>query len=133
MSLEIAAVAASGIAGAGGFAGSSIQAGYGAGFAPAATGFQAALQAAGAPQAGAGPDAIGQALKGVMTTLEGVNSQASNLAAHAKAAEAAGGMSPGEMIMMTVRCHAFLFNCQLTSNIANRTSDGFQQLFRQQG
>jgi hypothetical protein len=132
MSLEVTAALASGVAGASGFGGSGVQAGYGAGFAPAANGFQAALRAA-EPTAGGSPDAIGQALKGVMTTLEGVNGQASNLAAHARAAEAAGGMSPGEMIMMTVRCHAFLFNCQLTSNIANRTSDGLLQLYRQQG
>jgi len=25
-----------------------------------------------------------------------------------------------------------MFHCQLTSNIANRTADGLQQLFRQQ-
>jgi hypothetical protein len=36
------------------------------------------------------------------------------------------------MIGLTVQCHEFMFNCQLTSNIANRTSDGLQQLFRQQ-
>ena len=41
-------------------------------------------------------------------------------------------MSPGEMVMLTVRCQEFMFHCQLTSNIANRTSDGLQQLFRQQ-
>jgi len=65
--------------------------------------------------------------------LEFVNGQASNLAAHAKAAEAKGAaITPGEMIGLTVQCHEFMFNCQLTSNIANRTSDGLQQLFRQQ-
>jgi len=33
---------------------------------------------------------------------------------------------------MTMQCHQFLFQSQLTSNVANRTSDGVQQLFRQQ-
>ena len=41
-------------------------------------------------------------------------------------------MTPGEVVMLTVRCQEFMFHCQLTSNIANRTSDGLQQLFRQQ-
>ena len=39
---------------------------------------------------------------------------------------------PGEIMKLTVRCQEFMFHCQLTSNIANRTSDGLQQLFRQQ-
>ena len=33
---------------------------------------------------------------------------------------------------MTVKAHEFMFHCQLTANVANRTSDGLQQLFRQQ-
>jgi hypothetical protein len=37
------------------------------------------------------------------------------------------------MVMLSMRCQEFMFHCQLTSNIANRTSDGLQQLFRQQG
>ena len=41
-------------------------------------------------------------------------------------------MTPGEMVMLTVRAQEFLFHSQLTANIANRTSDGLQQLFRQQ-
>jgi hypothetical protein len=41
-------------------------------------------------------------------------------------------MSPGQMLEMTMQCHQFLFQSQLTSNVANRTSDGVQQLFRQQ-
>ena len=41
-------------------------------------------------------------------------------------------MTPGEVVDLTMKCHEFMFHCQLTSNIANRTSDGIQQLFRQQ-
>jgi hypothetical protein len=41
-------------------------------------------------------------------------------------------MTPGDMMNLTMRCQEFMFHCQLTSNIANRTSDGLQQLFRQQ-
>lgn len=72
-------------------------------------------------------------MKTMMGALEQVNGQASDLSAMAQKAENSGaGMTPGEMVMMTVRCHEFMFNCQLTSNMANRTSDGLQQLFRQQ-
>ena len=83
-----------------------------------------------APAAPTEPNGV---MKTMMGALEQVNGQASDLAALAQAAEGkAGGMTPGEMVMMTVRAHEFMFNCQLTSNMANRTSDGLQQLFRQQ-
>lgn len=41
-------------------------------------------------------------------------------------------ITPGQMMEMTMKCHQFLFQAELTSNVANRTSDGIQQLFRQQ-
>jgi hypothetical protein len=110
------------------------QVGYGATLTDAVQ-FQNALHTAGAqaPSGLAGPEALAPAMKGIFNQLEFVNGQASNLAAHAKAAEAKGAaITPGEMIGLTVQCHEFMFNCQLTSNIANRTSDGLQQLFRQQ-
>jgi hypothetical protein len=110
------------------------QVGYGATMTDAVQ-FQNALHTAGAqaPSGLDGPEALAPAMKGIFNQLEFVNGQASNLAAHAKAAEAKGAaITPGEMIGLTVQCHEFMFNCQLTSNIANRTSDGLQQLFRQQ-
>lgn len=39
---------------------------------------------------------------------------------------------PSELMMITMRSHEFLFRCELTANVANRASDGVQQLFRQQ-
>ncbi len=110
------------------------QVGYGATLSDAVQ-FQNALQTVGAPSATGvgGAEVLAPAMKGIFNQLEFVNGQASNLAAHAKAAEAKGAaITPGEMIGLTVQCHEFMFNCQLTSNIANRTSDGLQQLFRQQ-
>jgi hypothetical protein len=110
------------------------QVGYGATMTDAVQ-FQNALHTAGAqaPSGLGSPEALAPAMKGIFNQLEFVNGQASNLAAHAKAAEAKGAaITPGEMIGLTVQCHEFMFNCQLTSNIANRTSDGLQQLFRQQ-
>lgn len=80
-----------------------------------------------------GPTEPTGVMKTMMGALEQVNGQASDISAMAQQAENSGaGMTPGEMVMMTVRCHEFMFNCQLTSNMANRTSDGLQQLFRQQ-
>jgi hypothetical protein len=43
-----------------------------------------------------------------------------------------GQMKPSDILMMTLRAQEFLFHCELTSNVANRTSDGVQQLFREQ-
>lgn len=40
--------------------------------------------------------------------------------------------NPSVMMEMTMACHQFMFKAQVTSNVANRTSDGIQQLFRQQ-
>jgi hypothetical protein len=36
------------------------------------------------------------------------------------------------MIKMMAGCQQFMLECQLTSSVANRTSDGIQELFRQQ-
>ncbi|ARU59434.1 hypothetical protein OLMES_5454 [Oleiphilus messinensis] len=41
-------------------------------------------------------------------------------------------LSPGQMLKLTVQAQQFLFQSQLTANVANRTSEGVQQLFRQQ-
>jgi len=77
--------------------------------------------------------APGQAAQQLMRPFEHINGEAARLASDAQASQAAGrDMSPSEMVMLTVRCQEFMFHCQLTSNIANRTSDGLQQLFRQQ-
>jgi hypothetical protein len=76
------------------------------------------------------PSAGAQAL---MRPLEHINAEAAELGRDARAAAQAGReLTPGELVNLTVRCQEFMFHCQLTSNIANRTSDGLQQLFRQQ-
>jgi len=65
--------------------------------------------------------------------FDDINGEAARLSNDAQLAQAAGQqMTPGEMVTLTVRCQEFMFHCQLTSNIANRTADGLQQLFRQQ-
>ncbi len=41
-------------------------------------------------------------------------------------------LTPSEIVTLTTRSQEFMFYSQLTSNVANRTADGLQQLFRQQ-
>lgn len=116
--------------------GGGVRAGYGVSLTDL-SGFQDAMaraQAGGvaelAPQAVAAPSESMQAL---FKPLERLNAEAVSLHEHAETAMAAGTeMSPGEMVMLTVRAHEFLFHSQLTANVANRASDGLQQLFRQQ-
>jgi hypothetical protein len=40
--------------------------------------------------------------------------------------------TPADIVHLTMRCHEYLFRCELTSNVANRCSDDISQLFRQQ-
>lgn len=114
----------------------TVQAGYGAGLGGDVTGFQNAMALAkpAQPPAGVdGADAITPALRGMFNSLEKVNGEAKQVAEYAAKAQASGSdMSPGEVIQLTMRCHEFMFHCQLSSSVANRTSDGLQQLFRQQ-
>jgi microcompartment protein CcmL/EutN len=75
----------------------------------------------------------GHAMQALFKPLEHINGEASTLSAQAQSAVDTGrSLTPSEMVLMTVKCHEFMFHCQLTANVANRTSDGLQQLFRQQ-
>lgn len=74
------------------------------------------------------------AMKGLFNALDQINVEAKSVSDHAADMEASGGqLTPGEMVMLTMKCQEFMFQAQLTSNIANRSSDGVSQLFRQQG
>jgi hypothetical protein len=135
--MSIEAIAATGLGGMGG-AGAmpppteTVQAGPGASIADI-TGFQGALSAAGGGMSSTASDAISPAMKAMFSQLEKVNGEAKSVGDYAQAAQASGAeMTPGEIVNLTMKCHEFMFHCQLTSNIANRTSDGIQQLFRQQ-
>jgi hypothetical protein len=77
---------------------------------------------------------VSPAMKGMFSALDQINVDAKSVSDYAAQAEASGGkLTPGEMIQLTMKCQEFMFQAQLTSNIANRSSDGVQQLFRQQG
>lgn len=97
------------------------------------TSFQGSMSAAGGVAPVGTADALSPALKSMFAQLERVNGQAKSVSEYAQSAQASGSeMSPGEVVNLTMKCHEFMFHCQLTSNVANRTSDGIQQLFRQQ-
>lgn len=79
------------------------------------------------------PEPTSAAAQALFRPLEHINAEATQLSLDAREAAASGReLTPGELVNLTVRCQEFMFHCQLTSNIANRTSDGLQQLFRQQ-
>ncbi|MET0328348.1 MAG: hypothetical protein ABW163_06225 [Luteimonas sp.] len=69
----------------------------------------------------------------LMSAMDNLNGGASNIQDLAKTmTQNTGELTPGQVIEMTMKSHHFLFQCEMTSNVANRTSDGIQQLFRQQ-
>ena len=68
-----------------------------------------------------------------LDVLQSLNNRSEVMGTEALKLSAEGkDLSPGEMLSMTMHAHQFLFQSQLTANIANRTSEGVQQLFRQQ-
>lgn len=74
------------------------------------------------------------AMKGMFNALDQINTEAKSVSEFAANAESSGGqLTPGEIVQLTMKCQEFMFQAQLTSNIANRSSDGVSQLFRQQG
>lgn len=78
-------------------------------------------------------DGPSQAAQALWQPFSHINGEAATLGRDARAAAAEGReLTPGELMSLTVRCQEFMFHCQLTSNIANRTAEGLQQLFRQQ-
>ena len=69
----------------------------------------------------------------VITALQSLNGRAEVLGSKTLSLGSRdGALQPGDMLMMAMKAHEFLFHCELTSNVANRTSDGVQQLFREQ-
>jgi hypothetical protein len=132
MTIEIAAAAALANASGGAAGAAPLQAGYGVSLTDIG-GFQQALAQAGGRLEARPVAAPSEAAKQLMKPFEHINGEAKQLSLDAQSARNAGReMTPGEIVQLTVRCQEFMFHCQLTSNIANRTSDGLQQLFRQQ-
>ena len=96
--------------------------------------FNAAVQKHSGVSTATSSSSVPPAMKGLFNALDQINVEAKSVSDHASDMEASGGqLTPGEMVMLTMKCQEFMFQSQLTSNIANRSSDGVQQLFRQQG
>ena len=77
------------------------------------------------------PSAVARAM---VEPLDRLNVEAKSLADYAESALASGNeLTPSEIVRLTAASQEFMFEAQLTANIANRSADGLQQLFRQQG
>ncbi|MFC4763263.1 hypothetical protein [Dyella koreensis] len=71
--------------------------------------------------------------KAVLSQFDSLNGRANQLGRLSEAMKANGrDLSPSQVIDMTLKCHELVFQAELTSNVANRSSEGVQQLFRQQ-
>ena len=68
----------------------------------------------------------------LLNPLLGLNTDSVQLAQHADKAAALAELRPSELMTLTMQSHEFLFHCELVANVANRSSDGVQQLFKQQ-
>ena len=126
--------AAQGATGAG--ANSPVAAAYEVGqFAQAMDRAGSAPAAANASQgvAGVGASEPSEGVRMLMSAMDNLNGGAQSINDLAKPmSQNTGELTPGQVIEMTMKSHHFLFQCEMTSNVANRTSDGIQQLFRQQ-
>ena len=75
-----------------------------------------------------------EGMRAVFAALESLNGRADEFSERAELFRSGGAhdLTPGDMLMITMHAHEFLFHSQMTANVANRTSEGVQQLFRQQ-
>lgn len=113
-------------------AGTQVQAGYGVSLTDFGN-FQQAMADATARLEARPVNTPSKAAELMMRPFEHINTEAVKIATEGEAAKAAGaGISPGEMVSLTAKCQEFMFHCQLMSSVANKTSDGLSQLFRQQ-
>jgi hypothetical protein len=64
--------------------------------------------------------------------LDRIGGSTERIMANSERMTADADLRPGEMIRMMAGVQQFMLECQLTSSVANRTSDGIQELFRQQ-
>jgi hypothetical protein len=75
----------------------------------------------------------GGGFQAAVKALESLNANMADMSKEAMAMAAdIQELTPGAMLQMTMHAHHFVFQSQLTANVANRTSEGIQQLFRQQ-
>jgi len=86
-----------------------------------------------AEQVASVPQELSAGIKAVLNQFDSLNVHATQLGQLADSMRASGrDLAPSQIIDMTMRCQEMVFQAELTSNVANRSSDGVQQLFRQQ-
>ncbi len=79
------------------------------------------------------PSQASEGFRAVINVLDSINGRAGAIGLKAEDIMSKGpNLAPSDLLLLTVRSQEFMFQCTLTSNVANRTSDGVQQLFRQQ-
>ncbi len=66
------------------------------------------------------------ALKDLNGSMETLGTDALRMAADN------GSFTPSEMLLLAVKSHELVFQSQMTATVANKTSDGITQLFKQQ-
>lgn len=108
-------------------ASNSIDVPYGASLGNDVNMFEQSIQAAQSTE-------VSEIAEAAFRPLEHLNTEAESLGDYAaQAVESGNELTPGEIVSLTVKSQKFMFHSQLTANVANRTADGIQQLFRQQG
>jgi hypothetical protein len=73
-----------------------------------------------------------QSLQAFLAPLDKISSSSQYIMGNSELLAASPDASPGDLLMTMVSIQKFMFECQMTSSVANRTSDGIQELFRQQ-
>lgn len=108
----------------------AMPAGYGVNLSEDAAAFAQSLDRVSGVEAVQEPSEVSKAM---FAPLDFINNEARELAEYAtNAIESGNELTPSEIVTLTTRSQEFMFYSQLTSNMANRTADGLQQLFRQQ-
>jgi len=106
---------------------------YGAALGSDINSFNASMDSA-RGRLGADQGGMNDIAKAAFEPLDHINKEAQSLGDYAKSAlESGNSLTPSEIVNLTVQSQKFMFHSQLVANIANRSADGLQQLFRQQG
>jgi hypothetical protein len=94
----------------------------------------AASSGAASAAAATGPVSMANSdvLKAFFNPLERINNAPDRMLEASRTLAANPDAGPGDMLMTMMNVQKFVFECQITSSVANRTSDGVQELFRQQ-
>jgi hypothetical protein len=83
------------------------------------------------PLAAPPPSSNNAAAAALLSPLSNLGAGSSALAQQTGAI-GSGAFKPSDVMELTLRAHEFMFRCEVTATVANRSSDGIQTLFKQQ-